>query len=89
MAMKDAQGFFDALQWSDVDFTMKGVGNPTYQLGADFFQDDDGTICPGAQPYAKCLCANFESLYGSNPSLYFPHWIMTTAQNLRFSLLWA
>ena len=39
---------------------MKGIGAPTYHLGADFFHDDDGTLCLGAQTYSKQLVANFE-----------------------------
>ena len=54
-----------------VRFTMKGVGQPTYHLGADFFRDDDGTLCMGAQTYSKHLCANFESLYREPPETVF------------------
>ena len=70
-AMKDPQSFYDELQGPNVGFTMKGAGSPMYHLGADFFQDDDGTLCMGAQTYAKRLCATFESLYGEQPKLYF------------------
>ena len=69
-AMKDPQSFFIELQDPNVGFTMKEVGSPTYHLGADFFQDD-GTLCMGAQTYAKCLCATLESLYGEQPKSVF------------------
>ena len=69
--MHDPQHFFDDLQGPQVRFTMKGVGPPTYHLGADFFCDDDGTLCLGAQTYSKHLCTNFESLYREPPKAVF------------------
>ena len=72
IAMKDPKSFFDELQDPDkVGFKMKGVGSPTYHLGADFFHDDDGTLCLGSQTYAKKLCSNFERLYGEAPKSVF------------------
>ena len=72
VAMKDPKSFFDELQDPDkVGFKMKGVGSPTYHLGADFFRDDDGTLCLGSQTYAKRLCSNFECLYGESPKGVF------------------
>ena len=72
VAMKDPKSFFDELQDPDkVDFKMKGVGSLTYHLGADFFRDDDGTLCLGSQTYAKRLCSNFECLYGESPKSVF------------------
>ena len=59
-AMKDTQGCFDKLQGPSVGFTMKGVGIPTYHIGTDFFRDDDGTLCLGAQTYSKRLVDSFE-----------------------------
>ena len=74
IVMKDPKSFFDELQDPDkVSFKMKGVGLPTYHLGADFFCDDDGTLCLGLQTYAKWLCSNFEQLYGEAPmSVFLP-----------------
>ena len=63
VTMKELQKFFD-LQGPNVGFTKNGIGKPTYHLGADFFRDDDGTLCFGAQMYSKRLCAIFGSLYG-------------------------
>ena len=72
IAMKDPKSFFDELQVHDkVGFKMKGVGLPTYHLGADFFRDNDGTLCLRSQPYAKRLCSNFERLYGEAPKSVF------------------
>ena len=70
-AMNDPQSFFNELQGPKVSFTMKGVRSPTYHLGADFFRDNDSTLCMGAQTYAKQLCATFESLYGELPKTVF------------------
>ena len=44
VAMHDPQRFFDDLQGPQVRFTMKGIGEPSYHLGADFFCDDNGTL---------------------------------------------
>ena len=71
VAMHDQQHFFDDLQGPQVRFTMKGIGEPSYHLGADFFRYDDGTLSMGAQTYSKHLCANFESLYGEPPRAVF------------------
>ena len=71
VAMKHAQSFFDELQSPKIGFTMKGVGKPTYHLGADFFRDEDSTLCLGSQMYAKCLCSNFSSLYGEELKAVF------------------
>ena len=71
VAMKDPQGFFDALQGPNVWFIMKGIGKPTYHLGTNFFCDDDGTLCLGSQTYSKRLCSSFESLYGEQPKTFF------------------
>ena len=72
VAMKDPKSFFDELQDPDkVGFKMKGVGSPTYHLGADFVRDNDGTLCLGLQTSAKRLCSNFERLYGEAPKSIF------------------
>ena len=47
VAMKNPQKFFNDLQGPDVGFMMKGTGKLMYHLGADFFWDDDGTLCLG------------------------------------------
>ena len=71
VAMKHAQSFFDELQSPRIGFNMKGMGKPMYHLGADFFRDEDGTLCLGSQTYAKRLCSNFSSLYGEEPKAIF------------------
>ena len=69
MVMKVPKAFFDDLQGPKIAFTMKGVGNPTYHLGADLYRDADGTLCLGAQTsYALHLSHST----GSNLSLLSP-----------------
>ena len=46
-AMKNPQEFYDALEDAPWHYKLKGVGPPTYHLGADFFRDQDGTLCMG------------------------------------------
>ena len=36
---------FSAHQGPNIHLTMKGVGTPKYHLGADFFRDEDRTLC--------------------------------------------
>ena len=71
VAMKNAQSFFDELQSPKIGFTMKDMGKPTYHLGADFFHDEDSTLCLGSQTYAKPLCWSFSLLYGEEPKPIF------------------
>ena len=71
IVMKDPQDFFDELQGPSVVFTMKGVGVLTYHLHTDFFHDDDGTLCLGAQTYSKRLLDSLERLYGEPPKTMF------------------
>ena len=71
VVMKDPQPFFDEFQGPKIRFTMKQVGKPTFHLGADFFCDDDGTLCLGSQTYAKHLCSTSELLYGELPKTIF------------------
>ena len=65
--MKDPKAFFDELQRSPHNYTLKGLTEPRYHLGADYFRDKDGKLCFGAQTYVKCLLTNFESLYRELP----------------------
>ena len=65
--MQDPKAFFDELQRSPHHYTLKGLTEPRYHLGADYFRDKDGTLCFGAQTYVKRLLNNFESLYGELP----------------------
>ena len=65
--MKDPKAFFDELQESPHDYTLKGLTEPRYHLGTNYFHDKDGTLCFGAQTYVKRLLTKFESLYRELP----------------------
>ena len=67
--MKDPKAFFDELQRSPLHYTLKGLTEPRYHLGTNYFNDKDGTLCFGAQTYVKRLLTNFESLYGELPHI--------------------
>ena len=82
VALKEGQGFFEALQGPNVGFIMKGVGKPTYHLSTHFFHDDNGTLSLGSQTYSKWLCSSFEVLYGEQPKIFFPLWTTRITLNL-------
>ena len=48
VAMKNPKTFMDALQAPPHNYKLKGVCEPKYHLGGDFFRDPDGTLCHGA-----------------------------------------
>ena len=52
-AMKNPKEFIDKLQAEPYSYKLKGVEEPNYLLGGDFFCDSDGTLCYGAQTYIK------------------------------------
>ena len=51
--MKDPKACFDELQQSPHNYTLKGLTESHYHLGADYFRDKDGTLCFGTQTYVK------------------------------------
>ena len=65
--MKDPKAFLDELQQFPHNYTLKGLTEPRYHLGTDYFRDKDGTLCFGTQTYVKRLLTNFESLYRELP----------------------
>ena len=69
--MNDPQHFFDALHNPPWNYKLKGIGKPCHYLGADFFQDADGTLYMGPQTYAKFLLSNYEKLFGDLPCPVF------------------
>jgi hypothetical protein len=56
--------FFQSLT-ETYNFKLKGVGEPSYHLGGDFFHDQDGTLAWGAATYVKKMIANYEVMFGS------------------------
>jgi len=60
--------FAQALQSDPYNFKLKGVGEPKYHLGGDFFRDSDGTLCYGANTYVTRLAADFKIMFdGETP----------------------
>jgi hypothetical protein len=70
-ALKDPKAFYDALQSAPYNYKLKGVEEPKYHLGGDFFRDKDGTFCYSAQTYVKRLNLTYETLYGEKPQTVF------------------
>ena len=64
--MKDPDKFFAEL--SEL-YILKGLGQPKYHLGGDFFRDKDGTLAWGAHTYVKKMLVNYEIMFGSLPSM--------------------
>jgi Reverse transcriptase (RNA-dependent DNA polymerase) len=53
------------------NFKLKGVGEPYYHLGGDFFCDSDGTFfARGAASYVKKMVANYDVMFGEKPTKY-------------------
>jgi hypothetical protein len=66
MAMMDPKAFTDLLK-SKYNYKLKGVGEISYHLGADFYCDADGTLCMGAKTYVSHLLKNYEEMFGEKP----------------------
>ena len=52
--------FMETLQKT---FKMKGVGPPSYHLGADFVRHDNGKLSWGSKIYIKNIISQFQRLY--------------------------
>ena len=72
-ALHDPQSFIDTLK-SKYNFKIKEAGPLEFHLGADFFRDDDGTLCMAPQKYIERLAASYEKMFGEKPSakMYSP-----------------
>ncbi len=76
VAMKNPKQFMDAFQAPPYNFKLKGVEEPKYHLGGDFFRDSDGVLCYGAQTYIKRLTQDYSRLFDEEPIKYsspLPH----------------
>ena len=60
----------DLLQSAPHNYKLKGVGDPRYHLGGDFFRDPDGCLCYSAQTYVKRLIVNYTQMFGEPPKSY-------------------
>ena len=66
---KEPESFFNSLQDKDeFGYTLKDVGPVKFHLGADFYQDGDGTHCYGSTTYAKRFLEHFEYTMGGKPT---------------------
>src|SRR5687768_7881260 len=72
-ALKNPQAFIDILK-NDYQFKIKEAGPLEFDLGADFFRDEDGTLCMAPQKYIERLVASYEKMFGEKPSakMYSP-----------------
>ena len=57
--MKDPSSFFTTLE-QQYHYKLKGVGDPSYHLGGNFFQDPDGTLAWGAKDYIQQALKNYK-----------------------------
>ena len=65
--MKKPQEFMDALPANPWNYKLKGVGEPKYHLGGDFFHDNDGCPSYGAQTYVKHFILDYFHLFDEDP----------------------
>ena len=70
VAMKDPKKFMEELKADPWNYKLKGVEEPKYHLGGDFFRDKDGTFCYGAQTYVRRLVKNYNVMFGEDPTEY-------------------
>jgi hypothetical protein len=61
--MKDPKSFLDRLV-NVYNYKLKGVGPPTYHLGANYFRDPDGTLGMGAKDYINKILSNYKRVFG-------------------------
>ena len=61
---KDPKSILDDFQKT---FKMKGVGPPTYHLGADFIRRKDGRLSWGSKTYIKKIIDQYERLFPNEP----------------------
>ena len=66
-ALFDPQTFIDTLK-NKYNFKIKEAGPLPFHLRADFFRDDEGTLCMAPQKYIERLLASYEKLFGEEAS---------------------
>ena len=57
-ALQGPQSFIDTLR-NQYNFKIKEAGPLEFHLGADFFRDDEGTLCMAPQKYIERLAASY------------------------------
>ena len=63
---KNPRKFFDLLI-NIHGYKLKGVSEPSYHLGGDFYRDKDGTLAWGAASYITKILENYEQTFGEKP----------------------
>jgi hypothetical protein len=63
---KTPDDFFGTLT-DTYGYKLKGVGDPAYHLGGNFFRDEDGTLAWGARSYVEKMLVNYEIMFGCKP----------------------
>jgi len=66
---KSPQDLFVTLK-DTYNYSLSGVGKPTYHLGGDFFRDDDGTLAWGAKSYVSKMLLNYRKKFDIPPREY-------------------
>jgi hypothetical protein len=66
-AMKQPSEFMVRLQSDPYNYKLKGMEEPRYHLGGDFWRDPDGTLAFGAKTYIKRMVDNYEMMFGEKP----------------------
>ena len=69
-ALKDPEHFWKQFRSPPYNFKLKGGGEPTYHLGADFYRDNDGVLALGTQTYVRRMTADYVRLFGKEPKTY-------------------
>ena len=72
-ALKDPQTFVDTLKGKH-NYKIKGAGPLEFHLGADFYREDDGTLCMAPCKYIERLVQSYEMMFGEKPgtNVYSP-----------------
>jgi hypothetical protein len=66
IASKDPAGIICALT-EDCKFKLKGTGPIEFNLGCDFFRNDEGVLCFAPRKHIDKLVASHERMFGSKP----------------------
>ena len=67
--MKQPELFFKELTETH-GYKLKGVGEPEYHLGGNYYRDPDGTLAWGAKRYIDKLLENYTRRYEEAPKKY-------------------
>ena len=66
-AVRNPEAFVKCLE-EKYNFKLKGTGEVSFHLGADFTRDDDGTLCLRPTKYiTERLVKSYEKMFGEKP----------------------